>query len=417
MFWVFMAMLGSEYAGLAHHFIPALKAAPFVTLLSLGLFAFVMATGGAANLFRHPQAWLWLIFIALSALAMLHGVISRNALTVMKAQIANFTWMAILVYFLKDWARIRAYILFMMVVHVFVIIVNLDLILSSNRTIYFRASYFFGDGNDFAWGLNVMMPMVLFLAMNAREKWVKVVAMVGVGVLVMAIIGTQSRGATLALGAGLLYFFLFITRKRMRMAIAGILLGLALLPFVPDTYFGRMSTLASYEEDTSATGRIQAWTRALEMAADNPVLGVGAGSFNSAYGRYYRQAGDPARWISTHSIYFKVVAEYGFPGVTVLLLLLYFGYRMNVRTVAALRATPEEKRPLDVAFPLYLNQSLVAYSVSGIFLGGIDYPHLYLLTALFVATHELGRRGLERSRTPDEATVSSPRPREVRRVR
>jgi probable O-glycosylation ligase (exosortase A-associated) len=387
-----MAVMGSEYVGLGNHYLPILRSGPFVTVISLGLFMIVMLSGGAQTLFRHRQVWLLVAFIVLSGLAMAHGLISRNALTVMKAHVANFTWMAILVFFLKDWSRLKAFVLFMMGVHLFVVLVNLDLILSSDRTIYFRASYFFGDGNDFAWGLNVIMPLVLYFALSSQRPWLKAVAAVGAFMLIMAIIGTQSRGASLAMLAGFLYFFLFITRKKMRMVIMGLIALMALLPFVPETYFSRMSTVTTFQEDTSATGRLQAWSRALEMAADHPVLGVGAGSFNSAYGRFYRQPGDPARWISTHSVYFKVVAEYGFPGVLIILLVIYFGYRQNQQSAALLARTPVDKRTIDPGFPLFLNQALVAYAVSALFLGGIEYPHLYVLTAVFIAVNEIARR-------------------------
>ena len=82
----------------------------------------------------------------------------------------------------------------------------------------------------------------------------------------------------------------------------------------PSGYFGRMGTVADYEEDNSAQQRLQAWGAALRMALDHP-LGVGAGNFNSAYGRRYnpstvgegvsRVGWGNMRWISPHSIYFK----------------------------------------------------------------------------------------------------------------
>jgi hypothetical protein len=36
--------------------------------------------------------------------------------------------------------------------------------------------------------------------------------------------------------------------------------------------------------------------------------------------------------------------------------------------------------------PKYLNASLVAFSVGGIFLGGFNYPHIFILTAMIIKT-------------------------------
>jgi hypothetical protein len=71
------------------------------------------------------------------------------------------------------------------------------------------------------------------------------------------------------------------------------------------------------------------------MAFDYP-LGVGAGNFNSAYGRFYRGNIDPkawgaARWISVHSIYFAVLAEYGFLGLFLWLFILWSIFRDILR--------------------------------------------------------------------------------------
>ena len=77
------------------------------------------------------------------------------------------------------------------------------------------------------------------------------------------------------------------------------------------------------------------------MALDYP-LGVGANNFNSAYGRFYIPADTSGwaanRWMSTHSCYFKVLAEYGYPGLILFLSILVTTFRDNVRSAQRLRA-------------------------------------------------------------------------------
>ena len=63
--------------------------------------------------------------------------------------------------------------------------------------------------------------------------------------------------------------------------LAILLVGLFVLIYASDAYFNRMGTIAHYEEDGSAEGRIEAWKASLRMAIDHPLTGVGAGQFPS----------------------------------------------------------------------------------------------------------------------------------------
>ena len=56
-------------------------------------------------------------------------------------------------------------------------------------------------------------------------------------------------------------------------------LSVGLLSFMPDTWYDRMNTIESYEEDTSAMGRINAWHFAFNLAIDKPLVGGGFQAF------------------------------------------------------------------------------------------------------------------------------------------
>jgi O-antigen ligase len=148
-----------------------------------------------------------------------------------------------------------------------------------------------------------------------------------------------------------------------------------------------MRTIENYGEDSSAQGRIRAWKAAFAMAVTRP-LGVGAGNFNSAYGRYYMpqdaQGWGTARWISAHSVYFKILGELGFPGLLLLCAVLFTNLRDHWRIVRLIRANPS-RYDLQEQWPGLLAVGVMGYGVGGIFLGGVTYPHIFLLTGLTVA--------------------------------
>ncbi|MCG8112681.1 MAG: O-antigen ligase family protein, partial [Candidatus Thiodiazotropha taylori] len=221
---------------------------------------------------------------------------------------------------------------------------------------------------------------------------------------------TQSRGASLALAAGMLYYLSFISNKRVAGFILIGIIGIGVIALSPTSYFARMGTIVDYEEDSSAMGRLKAWRTATEMAIDNPILGVGAGSFNSAYGRFYKKPDDPARWISTHSVYFKVLAEYGFPGIIIYILSILHNLKINRETQ---RLISENQHRLEITpfWPQALNWATISWAICAMFLTGYVYPHLFLLMGLTIAVHRIVVKELEKSAEPVEETPAPARPR------
>ena len=123
------------------------------------------------------------------------------------------------------------------------------------------------------------------------------------------------------------------------------------------------------------------------MALEHP-LGVGAGNFNSAYGRFYRDRfadynkSVSHRWISPHSIYFRTLGEYGIPGLSVLMIFLFSLFKTNRQIITQLRLQERKSENNLLFLTQCINMSVVAYAFGGLFLGGIYYPHIYIITFL-----------------------------------
>jgi probable O-glycosylation ligase (exosortase A-associated) len=230
---------------------------------------------------------------------------------------------------------------------------------------------------------------------------------------VIGIVGTESRGATLALAACMLLCWATVTKRKLLFAGALLVLVMGVALLAPPAYFERMNTIQNYEADDSAMGRLRAWRAARQMALDYP-LGVGASNFNSAYGRFYIPADTSGwaanRWMSTHSCYFKVLAEYGYLGLLLFLSILFVTFRDNVLSARRLRDAGGAG-VFDPEWPLLLNVAMVGYAVCAIFLGGIAYPHIYLLVGLTVATSRLSRQPVAAAgaaAVPASATAAAP---------
>jgi len=184
-----------------------------------------------------------------------------------------------------------------------------------------------GDPNDFAFYLIAALPLALALRQWARWRWPYDVAVV---VLLLATAGTVSRGALVAVAT--MAAFAAVTRQvRPRAALAaiaiaavGFVLVITLLPArVDGSYFAKNQVAAQ-----NVDARLQRWTVAAEMTADNPVLGLGPAGFRINYNRYVdNQPLDPLHFLGvSHDTYLEVSSELGLLGLGAFLCLLISGY-------------------------------------------------------------------------------------------
>ncbi|MBZ0220461.1 MAG: O-antigen ligase family protein [Candidatus Methylomirabilis sp.] len=384
----YLSILSVEYFGLGNH-LPVLKHLHYSLFVSAMIFAYLFIKGGnkgVQDFFEKGQTRLFLIFMTLTFFSVFYGLVRLYGFNNLKAQIGYFMLFASGYFLAKEQKRLETLALFLLSIHLCLVLINFKNFFSEARTESFNAGYFLGDGNDFGWGLNIVLPFAVYaLVKNTGiiKKGFFLLCSIAISV---GILGTLSRGATLAFSISILYFILK-SKNRVLGVAACIFIAAGIFFFAPPKYFERMETIVQYSSDSSAMGRIGAWKAAIGMATEHP-LGVGAGSFNSAYGRFYRPTDAISnRWISAHSIYFVVLGEYGFPGLLLIVSLIIMNIRQNGKSASTLKEN--QSLGIDYYWPVCLNMSIIAYSVGGFFLGGINYPHIYILSALTLGTSHL----------------------------
>ncbi len=392
LFWGLLAIYAIEYINVGNYIPGAQKLPLYISLL---IFTIVFFGPNGREVLKYNQTKLLILFAFHTGISMTYSIVGSHALRMFVVQ-AGYIVLYISTYLiLKNSKQIRYFIVSFICYHCFLVIVNIDRFNVSNRVGGFKAGYFLGDGNDFSWSLTIFLPFAFYLITISKSKFIKGIMIAASFVLIGGIVAIGSRGAFLAVAAGIVYFALNSRKKLVAIAVA-VVLSLCVLAVAPSAYIERIKSIGEYSEDSSALGRITAWKASISMAVDYP-FGVGAGNFNSAYGRFYRPSEiDPriwagARWISPHSIYFLVLGEYGVIGLITILVLLILNFRENQKQVSALKRLPASCALLDeiAILPKYLNMSLVSFSVGGVFLGGISYPHIFILTALILKTKKI----------------------------
>jgi probable O-glycosylation ligase (exosortase A-associated) len=254
--------------------------------------------------------------------------------------------------------------------------------------------------NELAVGLVMLTPILYFLRQTEPNRWLKWFLTFSMLTCAFSILGSQSRGALLALLA--MAFFLGIKgRYPVRTSLGLIALVSAVIAFMPDTWSDRMETIATYQADGSAMSRIWTWKTLWNAAIDRPFVGVGFGADNATvFALYAPLDGDfsffAGRVYVAHSIYFQVLGEHGFVGLALFLAMGLLTWINAGRLAKRTKDDPEFGSWLPLLMRM-VQVSLIGYAVGGAFLSlaYLDLPY-YIMGFVVTATALVGRRGPQR---------------------
>lgn len=261
---------------------------------------------------------------------------------------------------------------------------------------------FIEDNNALALATVMTIPLLYYLYLQSRNRWVRWGLLGAMAACAFSALGSYSRGAFLAIGA-VLGFLWWKSRNKAIVAIALVTLAVAGLGFMPERYHDRIQSIATYQQDTSALGRLNAWAMAFNLANDRPLIGGGFEIYNLRVFAEY--APNPTAVHSAHSIYFQVLGEHGYVGLFLFLLMWFLVWRDGTWIIRQTQGRADLRWAHDLARMIQV--SLVGYAVGGTFLNlaYFDVPY-YLITAL-VLTRVLVEKSI---REPVPAPEGAPLP-------
>lgn len=240
-----------------------------------------------------------------------------------------------------------------------------------------------GDPNDLALVLTFPLSFAMATLLNGRLSFFpRLLAAIATGIVAWAIICTQSRGGLLGLSAVTATLAWHKIDNKFWVVFGG---GFLLITLIALAGIGDRSSGGSAEEgiDASAMGRIYAWQAAISMAVHNPITGVGLNNFYANY--YFHSPHWDGKNHAVHSTWFQVLAEAGFIGLGLFLMLVIATLRLAHQII---RRIPSSAPPILQQTALALFSGLVGFCTSGTFLTqGFTWP-LYILLALTIALSE-----------------------------
>lgn len=242
-----------------------------------------------------------------------------------------------------------------------------------------------------------IIPLILWLAKHGTvfpSDWrVKLFAAALIFACLLIPVGTQARTGLICIAV--LCAIALRTAKR-RFLYMGLMGAAALfaVPFLPQSFTERMSTIENHQSDRSASTRIAVWQWTWEYAQDHP-FGGGFDAYRSNKIRYKATpekgadpAADPESLYVTdesrayHSSYFEMLGEQGFVGLFIWLWLHALGLwqmeRIRRRWKGRTGAGREWQAPLAGA----LQQAQIVYLVGSLFVGIAFQPFVFMLIGL-----------------------------------
>ncbi|MCL5958658.1 MAG: O-antigen ligase family protein [Chloroflexi bacterium] len=246
-----------------------------------------------------------------------------------------------------------------------------------------------GNPNEAAMFAATTVPLVINYLAAGKNPLTKPLLLISLGVLLLTVVLTFSRGGYIAL---LVVLLLVAIRGRNKMrsvllisACAGLVYALAPQEQV-ETRAGSIVTM----EDRGA-GRLDLWLVGLNMFRENPIVGVGSASFSTAYWRYESLTQGVTRdpeGIGAHNTYLSLLDELGIIG---------FGlYAAGV--TLAFRNLGEALRLVKRGIPLgqdslvvSLQISLIGMLAAAVFSVYDYYKYVWLLLALCIVVKRLAR--------------------------
>jgi probable O-glycosylation ligase (exosortase A-associated) len=240
---------------------------------------------------------------------------------------------------------------------------------------------FIEGNNEIALALIMIIPLLRYQQMHTPHRLVRRLLWVAMAACGLSALGSYSRGALLAFAA-MLGFLWLKSRGKVVLAVPIVAATVLGLVFMPDAWVERMQTIESYDQDASALGRINAWHYAVNLAAARPFTGGGFRSFTPEL--FARYAPVPRMFHEAHSIYFEVLGDQGYVGLTIYLLMAILTFKLGSRIIRQARGDPARAWAADLAGMLQV--SMVGFAVGGAFLGLCYWDLPYQLMAVMVLT-------------------------------
>ena len=240
--------------------------------------------------------------------------------------------------------------------------------------------------NDLALMLNLLLPLVLGLLLQAGTL-VRRMVLAGIALLVAAaIVVTFSRSGFVTLATVVaLYLYRFARQGRVLRLAAVVAVLLMAAPLLPASYVDRLGTIVALERDRtgSAQHRWSDMQAAATYVSMHPIVGAGLGQDALALNQIRGE-----HWTAVHDVYLQYAVDLGLPGLTLFVALLWSAIRSASRAREEAEASGHDAIAA-IADAVWI--SLMAFAVAAVFYPAAYHFYFYYFAGLAVAAARVAR--------------------------
>ncbi|HEX4273496.1 MAG TPA: putative O-glycosylation ligase, exosortase A system-associated [Rhizomicrobium sp.] len=264
------------------------------------------------------------------------------------------------------------------------------------------------DNNQLALAILMALPLANYLRVNSANVLVRRALLAAIILSVVAVLGSYSRGAFIAL-AGLLVLAFFRARRKWLFPLAAAIIVVPAVLFMPAGFFDRVNSIQNAGQDASFQGRVDAWHVAYGFASDHFPLGAGFDGPQQA--EIFRVYAPGKVSHAAHSIYFQVLGDNGFVGLGLYLLLLALCFYNSVSIRRMTKGRPEFSWAFELAGMLQL--TMFVFCLGGAALSFAYYDGVFIIAGLLSAMRQqIGQATATgwRKKTLDKKVSRDPQP-------
>jgi probable O-glycosylation ligase (exosortase A-associated) len=276
---------------------------------------------------------------------------------------------------------------------------TLNLMVDNNSGLY--------EGSIISTVAIAIIPLILYLSRHGTifpsDRRVRLFALALCFACLLIPVGTEARTGLVC--AAVLVGLMLMHMKR-RVLYGGLMAfaALAAIPFLPQSFTARMTTIGAYQSDESASTRVAVWMWTLDYVRQHP-LGGGFDAYRGNRLRYEAKVatGDPNnqsverelvvdKGRAYHSSYFEMLGEQGYAGLLLWLAINIGTLIQTERLRRRYRATADPKRAWVAPYALAMQQGHIVYLVGSLFVGIAYQPFVFMLIALQIGLVTYWRR-------------------------
>ncbi len=253
------------------------------------------------------------------------------------------------------------------------------------------------EGSIISCAAIAIIPLIVWLMKHGtifRPEWrVRLFAIALIGACLLIPIGTQARTGLVCIA---LLGMLAMRSVKRRFLYGALIAAVALMavPFLPQKFTARMSTISNHEADESASTRVAVWKWTWEYVQDHP-FGGGFDAYRGNKIRYQtttaESAGNNTEIETTliedkarayHSSYFEMLGEQGWPGMILWLWVQALGLWQMERLRRRWKDRTGPDRQWQAPLASALQQAQLIFLAGSLFVGIAYQPFILMLIGL-----------------------------------